>query len=72
MQELIAGSTSDKQIQENLSRSDFGIGAFSQQFLQSDYILNKEIPHSLSIDWVASLAVLSSKFSSSYCQFFKG
>ncbi|CAB5507376.1 High-affinity carbon uptake protein Hat/HatR [Bathymodiolus azoricus thioautotrophic gill symbiont] len=47
MQELIAGSAFDKQIQEKLNRSDFGIGAFSQQFLQSDYILNKEIPHFL-------------------------
>jgi hypothetical protein len=34
MQQLLAGSSVNEQIQENLNKSDFGFGALSQQFLQ--------------------------------------
>ncbi|WP_180323920.1 NACHT domain-containing protein, partial [bacterium endosymbiont of Bathymodiolus sp. 5 South] len=47
MNQLIAGSSFDEQIQENLNKSDFGFGALSQQFLQSEYITTQEIPHFL-------------------------
>jgi hypothetical protein len=44
---LLAGSSFNEQIQENLNKSDFGLGALSQQFLQSEYITTQEIPHFL-------------------------
>jgi hypothetical protein len=47
MKQLVAGSSYGKQIQENLNKSDFGFGALSQQFLQSDYITTQEMPHFL-------------------------
>jgi hypothetical protein len=40
-------SSVNEQIQENLNKSDFGFGALSQQFLQSEYITTQEIPHFL-------------------------
>jgi hypothetical protein len=33
MNQLLAGSAFDEQIQENLNKSDFGFGALSRQFL---------------------------------------
>ncbi|CAC9556484.1 hypothetical protein [uncultured Gammaproteobacteria bacterium] len=47
MKQLVAGSSYGKQIQENLNKSDFGFGALSQQFLQSDCITTQEMPHFL-------------------------
>ena len=47
MKQLHAGSTFEEQIQENLNTSDIGLGALSQQFLESKYIVEKEIPHFL-------------------------
>jgi hypothetical protein len=47
MQQLLAGSSVNEQIQENLNKSDFCFGALSQQFLQSEYITTQEIPHFL-------------------------
>jgi hypothetical protein len=47
MNQLLAGSAFDEQIQENLNKSVFGFGALSQQFLGSDYITTKEMPYFL-------------------------
>jgi hypothetical protein len=47
MQQLLAGSSFNEQIQENLNKSDFGFCALSQQLLQSEYITTQEIPHFL-------------------------
>ncbi len=47
MKQLLPGSKFDEQIQENLNKSDLCLGALSQHFLKSEYILKKEMPHFL-------------------------